>query len=106
MRARAARGRAPRPAPRGAGRGGTAPPAGCAAAARLRAAGWRGRLAAGRIGAPLVREADRAGAAEALVADARGLARVDRAGERAEPLGDPLPAPPRRSWAAAGGEPV
>jgi hypothetical protein len=53
-----------------------------------------------------VREADRAGAAEALVADARGLARVDRAGERAEPLGDPLPAPPRRSWAAAGGEPV
>jgi ATP phosphoribosyltransferase regulatory subunit len=106
MIALAEQGRSPRPAPLDAVLGGTEPQAVFAAASRLRAAGWRVRLAVGRTGAPLVREADRAGAAEALVADARGLARVDRAGERAEPLGDPLPAPPRRSWAAAGGEPV
>jgi len=71
---------------------------------RLRAAGWRVRLAAGRIGVALVREADEFGALEALEVDGDVIARVDRAGEGVMPLGDPLPAPPRETWAARGGD--
>ncbi len=73
-------------------------------AARLRAAGWRVRVAPGVTGVALVREADARVAAEALLADGGALFRADRAGEPASALGDVLPEPPRRSWAARGGE--
>lgn len=74
-------------------------------AARLREAGWRVRMAPGVTGMALVREADARSAAEALVAEEGALFRADRSGEPASPLGDPLPEPPRRTWAARGGEP-
>ncbi|MRS11713.1 MAG: ATP phosphoribosyltransferase regulatory subunit [Actinobacteria bacterium] len=74
------------------------------AAARLRAAGWRVRIACDVTGAALVREADAGSAAEALEASGDVIARIDRAGEPAGALGDPLPSPPRLSWAARGGE--
>ncbi len=65
----------------------------------LRAAGWsvaRSR----RSGAELVREAERLGAAEALLARAgRPAVRLDRAGEPALPLEDPVPGPPTSTWA-------
>ena len=75
-----------------------------AQAARLRAAGWRVRVAPGVTGIALVREADAQAAAEALSAEEDSVWRLDRAGEPATPLGDPLPEPPRLSWAARGGE--
>jgi ATP phosphoribosyltransferase regulatory subunit len=75
-----------------------------AGAARLREAGWRVRLAPGRVGPALVREADHSGAAEALLAAEGAIVRVDRAGERAGALAEPLPQPPRLTWAAGAGE--
>ena len=74
-----------------------------AVAARLRAAGWRVALSR-REGLELVREADRLGAAEALVARDGGAVRLDRAGEAALPLEDPAPYPPTTSWAESGEE--
>lgn len=73
-------------------------------AARLREAGWRVRVAPGVTGVALVREADACSAAEALFVEADALVRADRTGEPAGPLGHPLPEPPRRTWAARGGE--
>jgi ATP phosphoribosyltransferase regulatory subunit len=70
-----------------------------AAAARLRTAGWRVRLAVGSCGAESVAAARAAGAFEALRAVDGLIVRLDRAGEPADPLPDPLPAPP-----ASGGE--
>lgn len=71
------------------------------AAARLRSEGWRVALS-DAIGIELVREADRRGAPEALLAgDDGSIARLDRAGERAVRLSEPLPGPPTRSWARA-----
>ncbi len=72
-----------------------------AAARRLRSAGWRVTLSE-RTGLELVREADRRGAAEALLATTDAIIRLDRAGERALPLADPLPYAPTTSWAEAG----
>jgi ATP phosphoribosyltransferase len=65
-----------------------------AAAARLRAAGWRVRLAIGARGAETVAAARAAGAFEALRAGDGRIVRLDRAGEVADPLPDPLPDPP------------
>jgi len=73
-----------------------------AAAGRLRTAGWSVRLST-LAGLELVREAERAGAAEALFAEESDIIRLDRAGERALPLQDPLPEPPAASWAREGG---
>jgi len=73
-------------------------------AARLREAGWRVRVAPGITGTALVREADARSAAEALLVEGGSLVRADRTGEPAEVLGDPLPEPPRRTWAARGGD--
>ena len=70
-----------------------------AAARTLRAAGWRVALSQ-RTGVELVREAERLGAAEALLARAGVPAvRLDRAGEPALPLEDPVPYPPTSTWA-------
>jgi len=77
------------------------PAAALAAAARLRAAGWRVALSA-RSGLELVREADRLGAVEALAATSARIVRLDRAGEPAAPLGDPPPYAPTTSWAEDG----
>jgi len=96
--------RTPRPDGLDAVLGGEDAPALFTAAALLRAAGWRVRLAPGRLGTALVREADRCGAAEALLATDGGIARVDRAGERVGALAEPLPQPPRLTWAAETGE--
>lgn len=104
MIALAEQGRIPRLEPLDAVVGGVDPVAVFAAGARLRAADWRVRLAPGSIGVPLVREADRWQAAEALMAEGAGIVRVDRAGEPAGEVGDPVPAPPRRTWAASAGE--
>ncbi len=73
------------------------------AARSLRGAGWRVVPAVGRTGLRLVREAERTGAAEALVAEGSQIIRVDRAGEMALPLETPLPAPPVATWAQKGG---
>jgi ATP phosphoribosyltransferase regulatory subunit len=70
------------------------------AAARLREAGWRVRVAPGLPGPSLVRDADARGAAEALLAEGEEIVRLDRAGAPATPLGTPLPQPPRLTWAA------
>ena len=94
----------PRPAGLDAVLGGEDIPALFAAATRLREAGWRVRPAPGRSGLALVREADRSGAAEALLAEDGVIERVDRAGERAGTLAEPLPQPPRLTWAAGEGE--
>ena len=68
-------------------------------AGELRAAGWRVALSQ-REGAALVDEAERLGAAEALLARAGARAvRLDRAGEPALPLEDPVPYPPTSTWA-------
>ncbi|MBE0417188.1 MAG: ATP phosphoribosyltransferase regulatory subunit [Coriobacteriia bacterium] len=64
------------------------------AGARLRAAGWRVRLAVGARGAETVTAARDAGAFEALRAGKGRIVRLDRAGEPADPLPDPLPASP------------
>ncbi len=61
-----------------------------AAAALLRAAGWRVALTS-RSGLELVREADRLEAVEALVATGARIVRLDRGGELATPLADPIP---------------
>jgi ATP phosphoribosyltransferase len=70
-----------------------------ATARSLRDAGWRVALSQ-RCGAELVAEAERLGAAEALLArtDAPAV-RLDRAGEPALPLEDPVPYPPASTWA-------
>ncbi len=94
----------PRSQPLDAVLGGRMPAEVFRAAATLRNAGWRVRLATGRTGIALVREADDFGALEALVVDGEAVARVDRNGEPATPLGDPLPQPPSRTWAAKGGD--
>src|SRR5690606_29825920 len=104
MIALAEQGRTPQLEPLDAVLGGRMPSEVFAAAARLRGAGWRVRLATGRTGVSLVREADDFGALEALVADGDTIVRVDRHGESAVPLGDPLPEPPRLTWAAKGGD--
>ncbi|MEN6429401.1 MAG: ATP phosphoribosyltransferase regulatory subunit [Coriobacteriales bacterium] len=82
--------------------GGTDPVAAFRAASALRVAGWRVRLAVGETGIGLVREAEHADAAEAVLADGETIYRLDRVGERALPLGRPLPAPPRSTWAEGG----
>lgn len=74
-----------------------------AAAARLRDASWRVRLAPGLTGMALVREADEYGALEALVAEGGSIAKVDRSGCALGPLAEPLPEPPRLSWASREG---
>jgi ATP phosphoribosyltransferase regulatory subunit len=104
MIALAEQGRTPRLEPLDALVGGSEPVAVFRAAARLRDAGWRVRVAPGRTDVALVREADAARAIEALVADGDAITRVDRAGGIATPLGEPVPAPPRLSWAAPGGD--
>jgi len=75
-----------------------------AAAARLRAAGWRVALSA-RLGLELVREAERLEAVEALVATGPRIVRLDRSGEPATPLAEPIPYPPTTSWAEGGEAP-
>ena len=75
-----------------------------AEASRLRSSGWRARVAPGRTGAALVRTADEVGAIEALVANDDGVFRVDRSGEIAGPVDDPIPEPPRLTWAAPRGD--
>ncbi len=67
-----------------------------AAAHDLRAAGWRVRMAVGRSGAEVVRAAEAAEAHEALLAADGEIWRLDRAGERALPLGLPLAGAPER----------
>lgn len=74
-----------------------------ASARALRAAGWRVRVAPGETGGAILRAAEDAEAAEALEARDGTIARVDRSGGPALPLGDPLPEPPSASW--AGGRP-
>lgn len=74
------------------------------AAARLRDAGWRVRVATDLDGLSLVRDADARLAAEALFAEGDDILRLDRAGQPATPLGTPVPPPPRLTWAARGGE--
>jgi len=70
-----------------------------ATARTLRAAGWRVALSQ-RSGIELVREAERLGAAEALLARAgQPAVRLDRAGEPATPLEDPVPYAPTSTWA-------
>jgi hypothetical protein len=54
-------------------------------------------------GAALVAAADGAGAEEALVADGERIVRLDRSGEPATPLSDPLPQAPTLTWAREGG---
>jgi ATP phosphoribosyltransferase regulatory subunit len=73
------------------------------ACARLRAAGWRA-VASARTGLELVREADSAGAVEALLAHGDSLVRLDRQGGLATPLEEPIPYPPTTSWARGGDE--
>jgi hypothetical protein len=67
----------------------------------LREAGWRVALSQ-RVGLELVREAERSGAVEALLAEGGSIVRLDRAGERALALERPLPYPPTTSWAEEG----
>ena len=70
-----------------------------ALAVQLREAGWRVALSQ-RSGIELVREAERLGAAEALLVSEGQLAvRLDRAGEAALPLEMPVPYPPTSTWA-------
>ncbi len=71
-----------------------------AAATGLRSSGWRVTLST-RAGIELVREAERLGAVEALVAADKAVYRLDRSGERALPLEEPPPYPPTTSWAQA-----
>lgn len=77
------------------------PAASLAAAGLLRAAGWRVALSS-RSGLALVREADRLEAAEALFAHDGRVVRLDRAGEFAFPLEDPIPYPPTTTWTTGG----
>lgn len=73
-----------------------------AAAATLRRAGWRVRQST-REGLELIGEAQSVGAPEALAVAGGRIVRLDRAGQAAEPLSEPPPAPPTRSWAAREG---
>ena len=77
------------------------PAASLAAAGLLRAAGWRVALSS-RSGLALVGEADRLEAAEALFAHDGRVVRLDRAGEFAFPLEDPIPCPPTTTWTTDG----
>ena len=72
-------------------------------ARELRASGWRVALSR-NDGLELVREATRAGAAEALSCTARGAVRLDRAGLPALPLESPAPYPPTSTWAEPAGD--
>jgi ATP phosphoribosyltransferase regulatory subunit len=72
-----------------------------AACARLRSAGWRAMVSE-RSGLALVREAETRGAVEALYAEGSRIVRLDRAGERALPLEEPIPYAPTTSWARGG----
>ncbi|MDY0088650.1 MAG: ATP phosphoribosyltransferase regulatory subunit [Coriobacteriia bacterium] len=65
-----------------------------AGAARLRAAGWRVRVAVGSSGAECVAAAHAAAAFEALSVSGGSIVRLDREGQPADPLREPLPAPP------------
>lgn len=94
----------PRPRPLDAVLGGRMSAEVFRAAIALRDAGWRIRLATGRTGTALVREADDFGALEALVVEDGAIARVDRNGEPAMLLGDPVPEPPTHTWGAKGGD--
>ncbi len=79
-------------------------PAGALAAARrLRSAGWRVALSA-RSGRDLVAEATRLEAREALQVTATGIVRLDREGQPAVPLEEPVPYPPTTTWATRGEE--
>lgn len=70
------------------------------AASRLRAAGWRVRVAPDVSTTDAVRVARSSGAHEALLAVDGRLVRLDRAGERAEPMPEPLAEPPVREGGA------
>jgi hypothetical protein len=65
-----------------------------------------GRRLASRIvgtsGLDLVREADRLEAVEALLAVGPKIVRLDRAGQPAAPLVEPIPYAPTTSWAESG----
>lgn len=69
-----------------------------AASGRLRSGGWR-VVASSLDGVELVREADRLGAAEAITATSGRIVRLDRAGEPALPIEEPLPYAPTATWA-------
>jgi ATP phosphoribosyltransferase len=74
-------------------------PAALGLARTLREAGWSVALSS-RSGIGLVREAERLGAAEALLAQrGRGAVRLDRAGQAALPLEEPVGYPPTSTWA-------
>jgi ATP phosphoribosyltransferase len=77
------------------------PAAALAAARTLREAGWRVTLSA-RTGSELVAEATRLEAVEALYADESRVVRLDRAGQLALPLEQPVPYPPTLTWAQGG----
>jgi ATP phosphoribosyltransferase regulatory subunit len=103
MIALADQGRTPSARPLDAVCGGTNAAEVLLAAERLRAAGWRVVASPGVTGAALVAAADGAGAEEALVADGERIVRLDRSGEPATPLSDPLPQAPTLTWAREGG---
>lgn len=103
MIALAEQGRTPVIAPLDAVIGGMDPVAVFAAARALRAAGWLVQASVGRSGLEIVRDAERTGAEEALLASGEEIVRLDRAGERALPLDSPIPAPPSATWASRKG---
>lgn len=72
------------------------------AAAQLRAAGWRVRLAVGSSGAQAVAAARTADAFEALQVSGGRVVRLDRAGEPADALPEPVPVPPSASRRGGG----
>ncbi len=74
---------------------------GSKAVAEAIAAGWRVALSA-RTGRDLVAEATRLEAAEALLATGRGIVRLDREGQPALPLEEPVPYPPTTTWVEGG----
>lgn len=81
---------------------GGAPAPALRAASELRKAGWRVALSS-RRGSDLVAEAEAAGAVEALMArDDGSVVRLDRLGEPALALEEPVPYPPTTSWAEGG----
>lgn len=74
-----------------------------AAARKLRDAGWRVWISDARDGRAAVAEARRLDAPETLVAETCGsVVRLDREGEPALPLEDPIPEPPTLTWAKDG----
>lgn len=106
MIALAEQGATPRVRPLDAVIGGDVPGEVFSAAATLRAAGWRVRLARATGGRALLEEAENADAEEALEVDGASIYRLDRAGERALPLETPVPAAPTVTWAASRREAV